>query len=131
VAPWLSIASSADVVVARQEGRSLAQEVGFRGVDLTLIATAISEMARNIVEYAITGELLLEEVSNGARRGIAVVARDAGPGIADLDRAMEDGYSTGGSLGLGLPALKRLMDEFEVSSTVGVGTTVTTTKWVP
>jgi serine/threonine-protein kinase RsbT len=123
------IASDIDVLTARTQGRAMAATLGFSNSDKTLIATAISEVARNIVNYAKRGEIVLRVVRRGDRRGILVLARDQGPGIPDVARAMEDGYSTGGSLGLGLPGSKRLMDEFEVASEVGKGTTVTMTKW--
>ena len=126
----IAIARDADIVVARQAGRELAGEAGLKGSDLTLVATAISEVARNIVVYAGRGEISLSIVEEGARRGISVVARDDGPGIADLESAMRDGYSTGGSLGLGLPGARRLMDEVEIVSKVGTGTTVTMRKWM-
>ena len=118
-----------DIVEARQKGRELAQQIGFAGSDLTLIATAISEIARNIVVYANQGEISLSIAEKNGRRGILVVAQDAGPGIPDIERAMRDGYSTGNSLGLGLPGARRLMDDFEIRSTVGQGTTVTMRKW--
>lgn len=118
-----------DIVAARQKARELAIQVGFSGSDLTLIATAISEVARNIVVYASRGEIVLSAVQNGSRRGVLVVARDQGPGIPDIERAMRDGYSTGKSLGLGLPGAKRLMDEFEITSEIGKGTTITMRKW--
>ena len=123
------IAHDGDIVEARRKGRELAQRIGFSGSDLTLIATAISEIARNIVVYADRGEISLSEADNGGRRGIIVVARDEGPGIPDIEGAMRDGYSTGNSLGLGLPGARRLMDDFEIMSTVGQGTTVTMRKW--
>jgi serine/threonine-protein kinase RsbT len=126
----VSVERDGDVVIARQTGRELAVSIGFRGTDLTLIATAISEVARNIVIYAERGEIALS-VLNGARRGIRIVAHDDGPGIPDVDLAMRDGFSTGKSLGLGLPGARRLMDEFEIVSEVGKGTTVTMRKWVP
>lgn len=119
----------ADIVSARQLGRRLAAEAGFTGSELTLIATAISEVARNILIYAVHGEILLEVVRLEGRAGIAVVAKDEGPGIANIEQAMRDGYSTGKSLGLGLPGAKRLMDEFDLVSAVGKGTTVTMRKW--
>jgi serine/threonine-protein kinase RsbT len=124
------IRSAADLVVARQMGRSLAARFGFTGSDLTVIATAISELARNILEYAQTGEILLTPVERGGRSGIAIAARDEGPGIPDLAQALQDGYSTGKGLGLGLPGARRLMDEFEIVSEVGRGTTVTVRKWL-
>ena len=118
-----------DIVEARQRGRELAQQIGFSGSDLTIIATAISEIARNIVVYADHGEISLGIAENGSRRGILVIARDRGPGIPDIERAMRDGYSTGNSLGLGLPGARRLMDDFEITSTIGEGTTITMRKW--
>jgi serine/threonine-protein kinase RsbT len=123
------IAHDGDIVEARRKGRELAQQIGFSGSELTIIATAISEIARNIVVYADHGEIRLSVADNGGRRGILVVARDEGPGIPDIERAMRDGYSTGNSLGLGLPGARRLMDDFEIMSTVGEGTTVTMRKW--
>ena len=126
----IPIGSDVDIVVARQEGRALAVRVGFSGADLTIIATAISELARNIVEYAKRGEILLSTADEGGKRGIVVVARDHGPGIPDIGKAMQDGYSTSRGLGLGLPGTRRLMDDFEIISQVGEGTTVTARKWV-
>jgi len=123
------IDSDHDIVTARQRGRALAQQVGFSNSNLTLVATAISELARNILLYAKKGELTLGIVEEDGRQGVAVVARDQGPGIRDVDRAMEVGYSTSGSLGLGLPGVRRLMDEFEIVSRIGKGTTVTARKW--
>lgn len=123
------VASDADVVVARQEGRKVAARVGFRSSEQAVIATAISEIARNIVKFATRGEVTVAAVTENERTGVTVVARDAGPGIADIDRAVRDGYSTYGGLGLGLPGARRLMDEFEILSEPGQGTTVTMTKW--
>lgn len=123
------ILSEADLVTARLRGREIASILRFSSSELTLIATAISEVTRNILSYAGTGELRLRLVQQGQRRGVSIVAHDSGPGIADLASAMQDGYSTSGSLGLGLPGSKRLMDEFEIASEVGKGTTVTMTKW--
>jgi serine/threonine-protein kinase RsbT len=124
------IRSDADIVVARQQGRTLGARLGFSSSDLTLIATAISELARNIVSYATRGEIILRLVQRVGKQGIMIIARDEGPGIPDIARAMQDGYSTGNSLGLGLPGTKRLMDEFDISSRPGQGTTVTIKKWV-
>jgi serine/threonine-protein kinase RsbT len=118
-----------DIVTARQKARELATQVGFSGSDLTIIATAISEVARNIVVYANRGEIVLSALQRGTRRGVLVIARDQGPGIPDLERAMRDGFSTGKSLGLGLPGAKRLMDEFEITSEIGKGTTIIMRKW--
>ena len=120
-----------DIVVARQEGRRLAADAGFSSTDLTLIATAISEVARNIRLYAGEGYVELDRVREGVKEGIEVVARDEGPGIANLELAMQDGFSTAGSSGLGLPGSRRLMDEFEISSRPGQGTTITMRKWGP
>jgi len=123
------IRADVDVVIARQKIRALVLDLRFSGSELTLIATAISEVARNIVSYAGSGEIVMRVVRQGQRRGITVVARDQGPGIADIERAMEDGFSTSRGLGLGLPGSKRLMDEFELVSEVGKGTEITMTKW--
>jgi serine/threonine-protein kinase RsbT len=127
----IPIATDVDVVTARQKGRQMAAASGFSGTDQTLIATAISEVARNIVSYAGAGEISLTMIvdEDRGRRGILVIARDEGPGIADTTLAMRDGYSTAKSLGLGLPGAKRLMDEFELTSILGAGTTVTMRKW--
>lgn len=126
----IEIQSDADIVLVRQQARVLAKELGFTSSDLTLIATALSELARNIVEYAAKGEIILTQINQGEHRGLAIIARDGGPGIADIERAMQDGYSTGKGLGLGLPGTKRLMDDFEITSVLGQGTTVKATKWV-
>jgi serine/threonine-protein kinase RsbT len=123
------IRSDVDIVVARQQGRTLGAHLGFSSSDLTLIATAISELARNIVSYAARGEIILRLVQQGSRQGIVIIARDDGPGIPDIAQAMQDGYSTGNSLGLGLPGTKRLMDEFDIVSHLGKGTTITIKKW--
>ncbi len=118
-----------DIVTARQKGRELASAIGFSSTDQTIIALAISEIARNILSYAERGGMTLTRVDHGGRRGIQIVARDEGPGIPDIGLAMRDGYSTGKSLGVGLPGAKRVMDEFELTSSVGRGTTVTMKKW--
>jgi serine/threonine-protein kinase RsbT len=125
----IPIKSDVDVVIARQEGRHLATELGFNTGDLTLIATAISEVARNIVNYAGRGEIILSVVEESDKKGISIVARDNGPGIPDITLAMQDGYSTSKGLGLGLPGAKRIVDEFEIASEVGKGTTVRMRKW--
>ena len=123
------IASEGDIVIARQQGRTLAGQLGASSSAMTLVASAISELARNIVQYAREGEIVLSAVEE-SRRGIQIMARDHGPGIPDLELAMRDGYSTGGSLGLGLPGARRLMDEFAIDSEVGKGTTVLMRKWL-
>ncbi|MGE5493207.1 MAG: anti-sigma regulatory factor [Actinomycetota bacterium] len=125
----IPIRHDGDIVTARQLGREMATRIGFAGSDLTVIATAISEVVRNMVVYAGSGELHLAPAQYGAKQGILIEASDQGPGIPDIDLAMMDGYSTGGSLGLGLPGAKRLMDEFALVSAVGQGTTVTMKKW--
>jgi serine/threonine-protein kinase RsbT len=119
-----------DIVTARQKGRELAGAIGFSSTDQTIVALAISEIARNIVSYARRGDVTLSRVEQGRRRGIKIVAQDSGPGIADIPLAMRDGFSTGKSLGVGLPGSKRVMDEFDLASTMGQGTTVTMTKWL-
>lgn len=126
----VSIGSDSDIVLAREHGRRIGREVGFPVADLTRIATGISEIARNIVTYARTGEISIIVVERDTRHGIEITAQDAGPGIQDIALAMSDGYSTGKGRGLGLPGTRRLMDEFEVTSTYGTGTTVTMRKWV-
>jgi anti-sigma regulatory factor (Ser/Thr protein kinase) len=125
----IPIQTDADVVTARKQGRELATQAGFSATELTIIATAISEIARNIVMFAERGEILVSLVGENSRQGVTVVARDAGPGIPDLKQALRDGYSGYGGMGLGLPGARRLMDEFEISSEVDKGTTVTMTKW--
>jgi serine/threonine-protein kinase RsbT len=125
----VAIKSDQDIVAARQKGRALAAEIGFSAVDATLIATAISELARNIVAYARVGEIELRAIDGSSRDGIVVIASDDGPGIRDIRQAMRDGFSTSGSLGLGLPGVRRLMDEFEIASEPGKGTRVVTKKW--
>jgi serine/threonine-protein kinase RsbT len=123
------INSELDVVTARQAGRQLAAAAGFSSTDQTLVATAISEIARNIIVYAHRGEMILSQLQRQSRRGIQVVGRDQGPGIENTELALSDGYSTANSLGMGLPGARRLMDEFNLSSALGIGTTVTMIKW--
>ena len=123
------IRSDLDIVTARVEGRELAKELGFGVIDQARIATAISELTRNIVQYAEEGQAIITPIT-GNRVGIEIVCQDHGPGIPDIELAMQDGYSTSSSLGMGLPGARRLMDEFEIRSEVGVGTTVTIRKWL-
>lgn len=125
----VSIDCDAAIVAARQKGRELAAQCGFPATDLAVVATAISELARNIVRYAARGEVIIRLVDDHGKRGIEVVAVDDGPGIHDIALAMQDGYSTSGGLGLGLPGTRRLMDEFEITSDLGKGTTVTVRRW--
>ncbi len=126
------IHSATDIVTARQRGRALALELGFNGADVTLIAAAISEVARNIVDHAKKGEVVMASIAssvNGGKKGIQIIARDQGPGIRDVVQAMQYGYSTRKGLGVGLPGAKWLMDEFDIASAVGRGTTITMKKW--
>ncbi len=125
----IRIGSDGDVVLARQAARELAARLGFSRTELTVIATAVSEVTRNIVRFADAGEVVIELVEQ-PRCGVRVVARDTGPGISDVEQALADGYSTYDGLGLGLPGARRLMDEFSVVSDPGKGTTVTMTKWL-
>src|SRR5919202_552670 len=126
----IAIESDADVVAARQRARELAARLDLSTTDQTLLATAISEVARNITTYAKRGEVHVSVIEEGdGRRGIRVVARDEGPGIEDIERALQDGYTTGAGLGLGLPGARRLVDDFAIESSPGRGTTVTLVKW--
>jgi len=124
------IRSDQDIVAARKKGRELALSVGFSASAATLVATAISELARNIVLYARSGEIQVRSIELPQRKGIVVVARDDGPGIANVRQAIQDGFSTSGGLGLGLPGVRRLMDDFEIVSSPGYGTKVTARKWL-
>jgi len=126
----VAIHIDADIITARSVGRALAEKIGFTGSEPVIIATAISEIARNIIEYAKRGEIVVRPMHQGSRRGILVIAKDRGPGIADIELAMRDGYSTSRGSGLGLPGARRLMDEFNIDSKIGKGTTVTMKKWV-
>ena len=118
-----------DVYVAMGRARDMATALGFDDIDRTRIEIAVLELTRNILTHAGSGELAIELVEDGERRGIAIEARDQGPGIADIALALRDGYSTAQTLGAGLPGVQRLMDEFHIESTVGVGTRVRTVKW--
>ena len=124
------ISREVDVYIAIGRGREMATAIGFDDIDRTRIEIVILELTRNILVHAERGELLLEPVEEDERRGMAVEARDTGPGIADINLAMRDGYSTANTLGAGLPGVQRLMDAFEIESTVGVGTRVRSVKWL-
>ncbi|ADH98071.1 anti-sigma regulatory factor [Salisediminibacterium selenitireducens] len=126
----VDIHSEWGIVAARQAGRTMAKEIGFGSVDQARITTAISELARNIYLYAEKGKIRIQAAQGANRRGIRIVASDEGPGIPDLRRVMEDGFTTSGGLGAGLPGVKRLMDEFDIDSKVGEGTTITAIKWI-
>lgn len=119
-----------DIVGARQLGRDIARKIGFGTVDQARIATAISELARNTYLYAETGQICFEVIDNMDHKGISMVAIDNGPGIDDVSKVMEDGYSTSGGLGAGLPGVKRLMDDFDLQSEAGKGTRIKAVKWV-
>jgi len=119
-----------DIVAARQLGRDVSKDVGFGTVDQARIATAISELARNIYLYAGNGKVCFEVIDNMERKGMCMIATDTGPGIKNLSQVMEDGFSTMGGLGAGLPGVKRLMDEFDIQSEVGQGTRISATKWL-
>jgi serine/threonine-protein kinase RsbT len=125
----VSIDSDADLVAARAEARAMAERLGFPRPDPTLIATAISEVARNIVVHVGSGEIVLRPFQDSDRYGLVVIASDEGPGIRDLEAALRDEYSGRGGLGLGLPGARRLMDDFEVVSDTDTGTVVTMRKW--
>jgi serine/threonine-protein kinase RsbT len=120
-----------DIVTARQAGHELARQLGFSLTDVTMIATAISEIARNITSYAGRGEVRVGIQYRDGRQALVVRAEDDGPGIADIERALEDGFSTGRGLGLGLPGARRLMDRLVVESAPGKGTVVEMWKWIP
>lgn len=126
----VEIVTEWDIVAARQLGRNEAKAIGFGAVDQARITTAISELARNIYLYARAGEVTIERISNEEKVGLRIIAADKGPGISNLKKVMEDGYSTSGGLGAGLPGVKRLMDTMDVQSSVGNGTKIVIEKWV-
>lgn len=127
----VGINKSEDIIFARQIAREMAKELGFGLADQTRITTAVSELSRNIYTYAGTGRVIVKALSESAKKGIEIIAEDRGPGIPDIELAMQDGYSTSReSLGQGLPGTKRLMDEFGIKSEAGIGTTVTIRKWL-
>lgn len=128
--PCVNIRQEWDIVGARQLGREKAKELGFGTVDQARIATAISELARNIYLYAGTGKVYFETMEHLDKKGLKIVAVDEGPGIRDLSQVMQDGYSTSGGLGAGLPGVKRLMDTFEINTEWGEGTEIIAIKWV-
>lgn len=127
----IDIRKPADIVAARQKGRDLALELGFTLTEATLVATAISELARNMLLYAKGGEIRLQVAQNSTQKGVTVVAKDSGPGIQDLRRALAGGFSTSGGLGLGLSGVRRLMNTMDVTTEPGKGTTVIATMWLP
>jgi serine/threonine-protein kinase RsbT len=123
------VASEHDLVTARREGRGMAAQLGFSACEATLVATAISELIRNIFIYASQGEIHLSLSNDNGKNGITVVAVDQGARIADIDLAARVGYSAAGGMGLGLPGVKRIMDEFDIAYDPGRGTAITVTKW--
>src|SRR5216110_2374368 len=132
VAPMeMQITCQADVLIARQKGREFAMKLGFSGSDVTVIAAAICEIARNMVDYAQRGEMTFSHIENATQRGMLILGKDEGPGIADVDQALRYGCSTRKGLGVGLPGAKWLMDEFQLESEPGCGTTVRMVKWLP
>ncbi len=126
----VEIRTEEDIIIARQRGREMAKALGFGLVDQSRIATAISELTRNIIRYAGTGATVLRPYHHGLRSGIEIVCEDEGPGIADVELAMVEGMTTGKGLGVGLSGTKRLMDEMEIETAVGQGTKVTIRKWL-
>jgi serine/threonine-protein kinase RsbT len=123
------IRDESDVVIARRRSRELAAQQGLSKAAAEALATAITKIARNIVVHAGSGEIIFGAVADATRRGVIVTARDTGSGIRDIEQAMQDGFSTGNGLGSGLPGARRLVDEFEIESKVGAGTTITLRKW--
>lgn len=127
----IEIRLESDIVLARKAGREMAEQMGFGPVDCIKIATAISELARNIFLYAKTGMIVVNHIEvKGQKKGVEILSEDSGPGIEDIEKAMCDGYSTSDGLGLGLPGTQRLMDEFEINSAPGKGTSIRTVKWM-
>jgi serine/threonine-protein kinase RsbT len=125
----VAVTDESGIIIARRAAGSAAKRMGMSVVDQTKVATATSELARNIVRYAECGEVVIEEIADALRSGLQITFKDKGPGIADLQKAMRDGFTTGGGMGLGLSGSKRLMNEFEIISQIGVGTTVIIKKW--
>ena len=126
----VDVRSDADVCTVRQKGREIARDLGFSATDLAMIATAISELARNIIRYAGHGEVKLTVERNGSFSGLVVIASDDAPGVPDVTSVPQDGFSTSGSFGLGLSGVRRLMDDFQIESSVHKGTVVTAKKWL-
>lgn len=124
-----AIRSDLDIVIARTLARDTAKNMGFGAIDQARIATAVSELARNIFLYAGSGTVTVREIERTGRKGIEIICEDQGPGIANIDTVMQDGYSTSRGMGMGLPGAKRLMDEFDIRSQEGVGTTIICRKW--
>lgn len=126
----IPIKSELDIVIARVEARNLAREMGFGIIDQARIATAVSELARNVVLYARSGQIILNQIDLSRKTGLQIICQDQGPGIENLDQVMRNDHAAAQGVGMGLSGTKRLMDEFEVKSQVGKGTTVTVCKWL-
>ncbi|WP_312099129.1 anti-sigma regulatory factor [Niallia sp.] len=126
----VKIVNEWDIVAARQLGRNIARELGFGTVDQARITTAISELARNIYLYAGQGQICIEKLFDNGKAGLKLIAIDSGPGIKDIRQVMQDGFSTSGGLGAGLPGVKRLMDEFDIKTSIGEGTEIQAVKWL-
>jgi serine/threonine-protein kinase RsbT len=124
------VANEADIVMSRVKAKAMAEAIGFNYMDQTRIATAVSELARNAFQFAGRGRVTITPVEREGRRGIEIVVEDHGPGIKDLELVLKGGYSTGKGMGMGLSGSKRLMDEFDIKTKVGEGTTVTIRKWL-
>ncbi len=127
---WIQVRSEADTIRAIMETKITAHRLGFDDYRCQIIATAVSELVQNILKYAGSGEVIIVPLTQERRTGIEITVKDRGPGIADLDQAMQDDFSSSGTLGLGLPGVKRLMDEFEINSQVNVGTQVVIKQWL-
>lgn len=126
----VKIVNEWDIVTARQLGRNIARELGFGIVDQARITTAISELARNIYLYAGQGQICIEKLFDNGKAGLKLIAKDSGPGIKDIRQVMQDGFSTSGGLGAGLPGVKRLMDAFDIKTSIGEGTEIQAVKWL-
>lgn len=126
----IAVEAELDIVAARQAGRTMAKELGFGEVDQARIATAISELARNIYLYAQKGVIILSFIQEDTRIGLQIQAQDSGPGITDIQQVLQDGFTTSGGLGAGLPGVKRLMDTFEITTQIGIGTEIKAIKWL-
>lgn len=126
----VEIRTTDDIITSRSAAKEMARELGFGIVDQTKIATAISELARNVIDYAGAGTLSMRAIEANQKKGVEIVCEDQGPGIDDVSQAMQDGFTTSKGLGMGLPGSKRLMDEFDIQSARGQGTRITARKWL-